>query len=318
MELWQKQVIRSLFPYSSSRLKIERAFLVKHPHVPRELYKYRQFIPTHLDALDKNILRMSSPNRFNDPYDSAVFFDTDRFLVEDQSAAGFIASAKELRRALEAGDTSAPKRLVNPIRQGEWRRKITTDLVKNAEVAEAIEEIIKKQADDNVRTMSEGFRNGFSALSLSENCSSTLMWSHYSDSHRGFVIAYDFSTLGYDDLRRRLCFPVFYSRKLRDATRYLARTDMSDYNNLFGQYMCLIKRIDWAYEKEWRIIHAIGPSHANIEIQMPLPSAIFLGTQVEKANEDTMRTYCRKRGVPLKRMVQRSGKFDLEIEDLVV
>lgn len=40
MELWQKQLIRGLFHYSTEHMDIERAFLVKHPHVPDRLYKY--------------------------------------------------------------------------------------------------------------------------------------------------------------------------------------------------------------------------------------------------------------------------------------
>lgn len=296
--------------------------MVKHPHVPSRLYKYRQFIPNHLDALNKDVLWMSSPDRFNDPYDAAVSFDPDRFLIEDQSAQDFIASAKKMDRIVKAGGTWRPKKLVRPVRQGEWRRKISAGLLEGAdlphkdEFVRTIEEFMRKQAEDGVKRMSDRFRQGFSVLSLSANWSSTLMWSHYSDSHRGFVIEYNFEALAYKDLRKRLCFPVFYTKKLRDATRYMASSDMSDYNNLFGQYMCLIKQDQWANEKEWRIIHAIGPSHANTELTMPKPSAIILGSQVKQSDEDLMRDLCRARAIPLRRMVQRPGTFDLAIADV--
>ena len=98
MERWQKQVIRSRFHYSAKRMQIERAFLIKHPHVPDRLCKYRKFSRDHLDALKRNVLWMSSPDRFNDPYDAAVSFDPDRFLVEEQSAQEFIATAESLTR----------------------------------------------------------------------------------------------------------------------------------------------------------------------------------------------------------------------------
>jgi hypothetical protein len=142
------------------------------------------------------------------------------------------------------------------------------------------------------------------------------MWSNYSDSHRGFAIEYDLKSLGDGDIRKRLCFPVFYTNKLRDATRYIARTDMDDFNNLFGQYMCLIKHSQWEYEKEWRIVHAIGPSHANFELAMPKPAAIILGSQVKKSDEDGMRELCRAREIPLKRLVQRPGTFDCTIANV--
>lgn len=304
-------------------MNIEHAFMVKHPHVPGRLYKYRQFTANHLDALNRNILWISSPDRFNDPHDAAVSFNADRFFVEDQTAKDFISFSNEFMRAVNSGGNWQPKKLTFPVQQGEWRRKIISNLLKDTELPDkdkficVVEQLMKKHAAECVKQMSDGFRRGFSVLSLSENYSSNLMWSHYSDSHRGFVIEYDFSKLHYSDLRRRLCFPVFYTKKLRDATRYLARTDMSDFNNLFGQYMCLIKQSVWEYEKEWRIIHAIGPSYANRELEMPVPSAIILGSQAKQADEDTMRTLCHARKIPLKRMVQRPGSFDLDVQDVI-
>ena len=303
-------------------MRIENAFMVKHLHVPDHLYKYRQFTTNHLDALSKNVLWMSSPDRFNDPYEAAVSFDTDRLLIEDQSVQDFIASIEELEQVAKAGGTWKPQRLVNPVQQGKWLQKITEDLLKDIaiphkeELIRVLKKITKKHEENHIRRLSDGFRQGFSVLSLSENYSSSLMWSHYSDLHRGFAIEYNFSKLDYNDLRRRLCFPVFYTKKLRDATRYIARTDMSDFNNLFGQYMCLIKQDQWSYEREWRIIHAIGPSQANVELVMPKPSAIVLGSQVKKTDEDTMRSICRARSIPLRRMVQRPGSFAPEVTDV--
>ena len=83
----------------------------------------------------------------------------------------------------------------------------------------------------------------------------------------------------------------------------MGRSDMTDYNNLFGQYMCLIKQDDWAYEKEWRIIHALG-LYVNSELEMPEPSAIILGCQVKQTDENDMRSLCHTRSIPLRRMVQ--------------
>jgi Protein of unknown function (DUF2971) len=330
MEVWKKQFIRNLFPYSASRMDIERAYMIKHPHVPAKLYKYRKFppkkcewfSPNHLDDLAKNVLWMLSPNNFNDPYDAAVYFDTDRFLVENQSAAEFIESVNEMPRTVKAGGNWLPKKIVDPIPSGEWQRKITRELLKDSDAPHKdklillIEAFSGKPSDDSAKRMSDWFRSGYSVLSLSENSSSTLMGSHYSNSHKGFVIEYDFSRLDYNDLRRRLCFPVFYTKKPRDATRYMAKTDMTNYNCLFGQFMCLIKKDEWAYEKEWRIVHALGARYANKELPMPEPSAIFLGAQVAPDDEVKMRDLCHTRAIPLKKMEQRSGSYDLGVIDM--
>lgn len=320
MELWKKQFIRHLFPYSPSRMNIELAFMLKHPHVPSHLYKYRSFCENHLGALEKNVLWMSAPQRFNDPFDGAVRFFPDRFLVEDMPAEEFIRQVKETANAVTSGGRwEPPTKLTNPIRSGDWRRKICTQLMKDiplegsgrAALLNTMEDFMRQQNEVQVQRMTDTFRQGFSALSLSENSSSTLMWSHYSDSHRGFCIEYDFSTLPYGDLRRRLCCPVFYTAKLRDATRYLSSGTRS-FNNLFGQLMLLMKLSDWAYEKEWRIIDAIGPAHANKELAMPAPSAIILGSQVESGNEKLMLDNCKRKNIPLRKMVVNVGGSALD------
>jgi hypothetical protein len=62
MERWQRQLIKLLFPYSAKRMRIESAFMIKEPHIPKLLYKYRSFSSNHKSALEKNVLFMSSPD----------------------------------------------------------------------------------------------------------------------------------------------------------------------------------------------------------------------------------------------------------------
>jgi hypothetical protein len=177
-------------------MNIERAFIIKHPHVPEKLYKYRQFTANHIDALTKGVLWMSSPDRFNDPYEAAVHFDPDRLLVENRSVEDTIEVAEELDSIVKAGGTWQPKKLVHPIQLGEWRRKNTAELLRDFAIpdkdalAKAAEECFKKGADDSVKRMSDRFRQGFSAISLSENCSSTLMWSSSIPSFSGVAFSY--------------------------------------------------------------------------------------------------------------------------------
>jgi hypothetical protein len=321
MEKWKREFIRYLFHYSASRMRIEPAYVVKHPHVPSLLYKYRRFSDYHKTALEKGVLWTASPDKFNDPYDSGVYFDIDRFLIEDQSAQEFIKSINEMKDAIRKGDHWTPKPIVKPIEQGEWRRKITNDLLASAPTAgrdgivKLIEKYFRNQSEQHVRNMSEGFRKGYGVLCLAENSTSVLMWSHYSQNHEGFCIEYNFDELDPDDLRRRLCYPVFYRKKMADATRYLRKGTFHDYNNLFGIFMCLLKSDEWEYEREWRIVETIGPRVANRELQMPKPSAIILGAHVQAADESWMRKFCTDNAIPLKKTVQRHNEFRLEIRD---
>jgi hypothetical protein len=200
MERWQRQFIRYLFPYSASRMRIEHAFLVKHPHVPRFLYKYREFKASHIDALRRGVLYMSSPDRFNDPFDTTVFFDPARFIVEDLPAREFIERVKEINRKAHSGELWRPIAIKNPVRQGDWIRRVTADILKDGPpdrdaIMAVAEGLLKKQFEQMRQRMRSEFRKGFSVLSLSANPASILMWSHYSNSHRGFCIEYDFEAL---------------------------------------------------------------------------------------------------------------------------
>lgn len=301
---------------------MEAAFLAKAPHVPSRLYKYRSFLPDHIDALNRGTLWMSSPDTFNDPYDSAVYFNTDRFPVEDRSPQDAIAAAKKVQAERKLGLSYRPPSIAKPIQARDWRRKIYDQFLANKssndreKLIEALDGVVEQFNKDLVIQMTAGSRTGFSVLSLTENPTSVLMWSHYSDNHRGFCIEYDFKSLPYGDLRKRLCFPVFYRRKLTDATRYMAKADIAELNNLFGQFLCLLKSDEWSYEYEWRIVFAIGPGHANFEIAMPSPSAVILGVHARKSDIDMMLDYCTKNGIALKQVTQRHDEFRLEIIDM--
>ena len=110
-------------------------------------------------------------------------------------------------------------------------------------------------------------------------------------------------------------FPVLYRKKTTDATRYMANIGAGDFNNLFGEYLCLLKTAAWAHEEEWRIVYAIGPLHANREILMPKPSAIILGSSVKFDDVKTMEEFCGVNGIGLKRAVQNDPAPEIVIRE---
>lgn len=185
MELWQKQFIKSLFHYSARYMDIEKAFLVKHPHVPDRLYKYRNFCDHHLDALKKNVLWLSSPNKLNDPYEAQVSFDVDRVIIEDQSIEDFSKQVREAKQAIEAGGAWRPNFPARPIKAGDWRRKMVSTVLQSSDLPEkeaiicVLEEWIKTQSSAQVEYLSQKFREGFSVLSLSATANNKLLWAHY-------------------------------------------------------------------------------------------------------------------------------------------
>ena len=318
MDKWKKNLIRQLFHYSACSLQVEHAFYNKNLHIPRRLYKYRSFSCRHKKALEKGTLYRCSPHKFNDPYDTAIYFNVDKLLIENRSLE---EAAQAAEVATEEATPYRPKPIREPIRFGDWRKKALEKAHAYApdefrsipNISEAVEEASQLANERMITLLSERFRGGFSVISLSEAASSILMWSHYSNDHTGFCIEYDFSTLPPEDPRRKFCFPVYYRGKITDATRYLAKSDPATVNILLGQYFCLLKSDEWAYEKEWRIVLPTGHTLANAEMIMPTPSAIILGARVTSRNEKWMRGYCDYNSIPLKKMQQRRNAFKLDI-----
>lgn len=86
-------------------------------------------------------------------------------------------------------------------------------------------------------------------LCLSESAENLLMWAHYADSHRGFVIEFD-ERSPFFDCRVSSKDELRYLRKVSySPTRpSLTLADVDD----FAPFMT--KGTDWKYESEWRMI----------------------------------------------------------------
>ncbi|MDE1466911.1 DUF2971 domain-containing protein [Aurantiacibacter sp. D1-12] len=321
LESWQRTMVRCLFPYSAKRLRIEQAFMVKHPHVPAKLYKYRDFSnPYHRDGLEADQQWFSSPNNFNDPFDTVTKFQTDRLPQQRQTLEECLAEIEKIKNAEASGEKWVPPKITDPVCAQKWHAMIAEPLIEKlpAEQRQPMREFIqswkRKMNAEMIDSISTFLRSGFSVLSLSANPTSNLMWSHYGASHTGFCIEYDFGSLPYSDLRKRLCFPVFYRNKRADISRYLAQP-RDDYNNLVGNYLSLIKSSDWQYEKEWRIVHAIGPDHANRSYDMPKPSALIAGASVSDDDLKYARAFCEERKIPLQQALLSTEDMTVSLAD---
>jgi hypothetical protein len=299
---------------------IERALRIKELHIPGKLYKYREFKKRHLEAFSNNVLWMPSADTLNDPWEATVRFDVDRFLTENVTAAQLLEDPEILSKQWETGrDRPAP--ISNLVSFGTLRDKLTRELLNDSSsemrsaALRALDGFTKEFNEEEERWFTEDLRSHIGVASLSANPTSNLMWMHYANGHRGFCIEYNFSSLEHDDPRRRMCFPVFYTRKSRDATRYIAKVDRRDCNIFFWQLMCMIKGEECAYEREWRIIYSDFPK---FKLPMPRPSRILLGAHVNRRNERWIKRFCRERSIPLCKMQLERHRYELTFSDITV
>lgn len=107
-----------------------------------------------------------------------------------------------------------------------------------------------KERDDYLRMVIEDTVASIALCSFAGNCQSTLLWSHYADSHKG--VAFGFSTTPRMKSPFSFAWPVTY-------TGDRPRVDMSEAGQ-GGDAISMIRRCllmkaaEWEYESEWRLI----------------------------------------------------------------
>jgi len=96
---------------------------------------------------------------------------------------------------------------------------------------------------------SESLRSEIGVLSLTERPDNLLMWSHYADHHRGFLLEFD------------PAHPFFHQRQTDDdefhhlrKVRYAAGRPSTLIDSFVNAETLLTKSPQWRYEREWRML----------------------------------------------------------------
>ncbi|WP_428737440.1 DUF2971 domain-containing protein [Sulfurimonas sp.] len=315
---WIEEFTNMLFPVNVKELNIEGAYMLKHGHLPKSIFKYRAVNQYSLQNLEEDTIWLADPKSFNDPYDCAHTFDYE-----------FIAKSRDheyIKNFLDSehNNLSLSKIKQNEILQSHEPLKALFDYLlkdEEAEKKEGIElvflEIQKKMSEDFIKTSSISFSSSFKLCSFSEINDSLLMWAHYADYHKGFCIEYDIENIPYSDYRRRFLYPVIYSDSMFDATEHFMQDAKSEnFNSLHLIKAGLVKAKDWTYEKEWRLIFSSGTLAQEQSYYMGKPKAVFLGTRISESNQEKLVQICERKKIPLYKMKSDTNKFLLEATTL--
>lgn len=178
--------------------------------------------------LESNLIKISSPSEFNDPFDCRPWIDT----KTEKSRAAIVRMVKE--HSILASMVNDPKR---------WNRnqRRAFDKRLNSTIAASIDSRITEDR------LFEAV-NKMKILCLSATCDSHLMWSHYSGSHTGIMIEIEsdgFFEIG--DLEGKVMFQKLFKIDYT-ITRPCLSFDSS------GKEVLLKKGEEWRYENEWRVL----------------------------------------------------------------
>lgn len=223
------------------------------------LYKYLTF--ERIDVLQNCKIRFSQPPALNDPYEVKISFTQ-------------FTSDKE---AFETFNDVFPKALYSKYNEfpEEARKLISFDDFINftkmymPDPFKDFKAILDYHTPRIRDQIAEIFREQIGILSLTESRNNNLMWSHYSNSHQGFVIGFDSN------------HPFFYQKVSDfDELRHLRKVEYREkrpsgpMTELEGVDVFLVKSKQWEYENEWRIIRPLVDADEVIDVK-PFPIHLF-------------------------------------------
>jgi Protein of unknown function (DUF2971) len=252
---------------------------------PETLYKY---CPASIEALTNfaaGQIWLERPIKFNDPLDTV--FNTSGFTLYKQPIEPLAVETPfpEVRNEFDAWEKEWEF-------SDDWRLNETRDKV--------------------LMVGHHSFRDKvvvscFSEIAPSEGVLSTLMWSHYASSHKGFCVEYDLHKM------RKGLFPIFpinYVESFFDvaplqwrsaAQHYLDQSPDPNFNRLISVIVASHKLRYWEYEREWRYVLPAGPQTRKVPI-----ISITAGCECSTAFIHLLKELGNARGVKVYQMARTS------------
>ena len=187
---------------------------------PEFLYKYYRFDKYTERIFTKNEIYFQKPSKFNDPLDSRIAYARGATVEEEQEF---------LKRNLTFAIPELTKQNIS---------QISKNLSK---VKQFFNDFCEKQ---------DRRKDELGIYCLTTLRDNILMWSHYSDYHKGFCLEFD----GQDEFFQQ-ALPIKYSKKLPKFNIWDKTVGESHKHADKLAALLLIKAEDWKYEDERRIVY---------------------------------------------------------------
>jgi len=133
------------------------------------------------------------------------------------------------------------------------------------------------------------------ALSLSEVCDHELMWSHYAEEHKGFVVGFE-SSHSFFNQQKSSSDELRHLRKIE----YRDRPPVINLMNTNATELFFVKSKKWDYESEWRMVLPLSDATKVVEknpyaihlFKFPAESVkkIIIGARTSDNNRSVIRS----------------------------
>lgn len=263
---------------------------------PKYLYKYRDWRnEDHRLILKNNKIFFASAKKFNDPFDCCIPIRYD--LAENEYLVHLY------RRHFKRSNVCLSRE--------EIRRKTTPSRIRK---------LMKdpKQKHELMRYMQEFKYDKFGIFSLAGVKDNILLWSRYSDSHKGFCIGFDAKKLiDFREILHGRTGQVVDFRKVEYCKEYPQLIPSMDNENENFKEQFFIKSSDWSYEQEYRLI-LLEATNQVIELDDGVISIVILGCNMSNDHKDEILEVLKSRPTPITflQAKQNVDNFGLNFEEI--
>lgn len=317
---WIKEFLEQMAGPSIELNQIDAAMRLKHKNLPKSIFKYRAINDYSLQNLKSDTVWLCPPSEYNDPYDCAITFSTEKIqsfkiienLDETLSKSGLNKTLTEEQIESLRASTDPMMDMIPMVFQKE--KNLPPE--KHGQFKDFIKGFLDKNNREMIQKFNKGLQERMVVCSFSETNESIVMWGHYSANHTGFCVEYDLTKMAPDDMRLRVLFPVVYSQELFDASKYFQQASTGKgFNNLFNIAAAMHKAPEWQYEKEWRFIHPFEKTLVNVNYPMPTPSAVYVGSRISPDNKEKIKSIALAKKIPVYQMHLSEREFKLVSEN---
>ena len=225
------------------------------------LYKYRSIQERDIDRSQRifthNELYFSSKNQFNDPFDCKFDYS---FTATDRETKTYLMKSLARNR---------------PHFNRKQRQRWLSENLKTLREA-------RPEFEQGLKSGTERILSEIGICSLSSVPDDILMWSHYSNSHKGFCIKL------LDDKRDRF---IARAQEVSYSEDYPIVNPIIDDDLTRMKKSLLTKAKHWEYEKEWRVIDHEGGTGIKRFPPHLLVGVIF-GCKMSEDHQTLIREWC--------------------------
>ena len=306
-------VLRSVYDQTQN---LNQCFMILNEHLfkilPPTLYRYRRVSKDSIEAFENDKFITIVATKFNDPYDTLVAYNPDEIKtylyksISDELLTELKSMAQSTNGSCILGQFSDGLK--------ELKDKYEQQVLKcrnKRELADCILNVILSERfkAEVIAPLKDVLKNFATIGCLCERRDSILMWSHYTDSHKGFLLEYDTTDLLVTAANNNaFLLPVDYSQFRYNATELvlanvlrLLGINMPDWNT-FEVLMAMVKKSDeWAYENEWRVIRFPKrhvEKHNEVGIFTCKPKAIYYGANISNDDRANLHSIATRKKIP--------------------